>query len=112
MTTSLEPAPQYGIVLVTAASQTEAEQLARALVESKLAACVNFWSIRSVYTWKGEVQQDDEWQLMIKTDLSQFSALEAQIRALHSYEVPEVIALPLVTGSQPYLDWMTAQLTR
>lgn len=101
---------QYGIVLVTAASQAEAESIADALVAAKLAACVSMMPIRSIYTWKGEVCRDDEWQLMIKTDLNQFANLEAKIRAIHSYETPEIIAIPIVAGLQPYLDWISAQV--
>lgn len=96
----------YGIVLVTAGSQTEAEAIAKVLVESKLAACVSLTPIRSIYSWKDELCEDEEWQLTIKTDLTQFDALEAKIRQLHSYEVPEIIAIPIVAGSLDYLQWM------
>jgi periplasmic divalent cation tolerance protein len=96
----------YGVVLVTASSQTEAELLANALVEAKLAACVNLIPIRSVYTWKGEICRDEEWQLVIKTCLKHFPSLEAKICSLHSYETPEIIMLPIVAGSQPYLRWI------
>lgn len=106
----MEQANHYGIVLVTAASQAEAERIAEALIADRLAACVNFLPIRSIYTWQGEVCRDEEWQLIIKTDLSQFAALEAKIRSVHSYQTPEIIALPVVAGSQPYLDWITAQV--
>jgi periplasmic divalent cation tolerance protein len=98
----------YGIVLVTAGTQSEAEAIATSLVESQLAACVNILPIQSIYTWKGEINREQEWQLLIKTDLSLFSALEAKIRELHSYEVPEIIALPVLAGSQPYLNWISA----
>ncbi|NWF58236.1 MAG: divalent-cation tolerance protein CutA [Fischerella sp.] len=100
----------YGIVLVTAASREEAEAIASVLVESKLAACVNFFPIQSVYTWQGEVQKEQEWQLFIKTDLSQFSNLEAKIHEIHSYQVPEIIALPILAGSHPYLQWISEQV--
>lgn len=100
----------YGVILVTASSQTEAELIAHVLVEAKLAACVSLTPIRSVYIWKGEVCQDEEWQLIIKTRLEHFSALEAKVRTLHSYELPEIIALPIVAGSQPYLQWISAQV--
>jgi periplasmic divalent cation tolerance protein len=100
-----------GVVLVTTGSAEEARAIAQALVESKLAACVNFTPIQSVYTWQGEVQVDQEWQLMIKTDLDQFDALAKKIQALHSYDVPEVIALPIVQGATAYLNWMTDTLT-
>lgn len=96
---------QYGVVLVTAPSRDEAEAIAQNLVESKLAACVSLVPIKSIYTWKGELCKEEEWQLLIKTDLAKFESLSAKIRELHSYEVPEIIALPLVAGYPPYLDW-------
>jgi periplasmic divalent cation tolerance protein len=102
---------EYGVVLVTASSQKEAEAIATALVEAKLAACVSILPIHSIYTWKGEVHKDQEWQLLIKTDLAIFSVLEAKIREeLHSYEVPEIIALPILAGSHPYLQWISEQV--
>lgn len=97
----------YGVVLVTASSQQEAEAIATSLVKSQLAACVSLVPIQSIYTWQGELHQDQEWQLLIKTDLAQFQTLEAKIRELHSYEVPEIIALPIVAGSHPYLNWIS-----
>lgn len=102
--------PQYGIVLVTAGSQEEAKAIARTLVETHLAACVTLFPIHSVYTWNGEIQSDAEWQLLIKTDLAKFSALETQIKELHSYEVPEIVALPIVAGSTSYLNWIGEQM--
>jgi periplasmic divalent cation tolerance protein len=99
----------FGVVLVTAASQTEAEAIAHALVEAKLAACVNLLPIQSIYTWKGKVEHASEYQLLIKTDLDQFLALEAKIREIHSYQVPEIIALPILAGSLPYLQWISEQ---
>jgi len=100
----------YGVVLVTAGSQQEAEAIATSLVKSQLAACVNIVPIHSSYMWQGELHQEQEWQLLIKTDLSQFQTLETKIRELHSYEVPEIIALPIVSGSQPYLQWISEQV--
>jgi len=100
----------YGVVLVTAGSQQEAEAIGISLVKSHLAACVNIVPINSIYTWQGELHQEQEWQLLIKTNLSQFQTLETKIRELHSYEVPEIIALPIVSGSQPYLQWISEQL--
>lgn len=102
--------PQYGIVLVTAGSQEEAKAIAHTLVENHLAACVTLFPIQSVYTWNGEIQSDTEWQLLIKTDLAKFSALETQIKELHSYEIPEIVALPIVAGSMPYLNWIGEQM--
>lgn len=101
------------VVLVTGGSQEEAENIATALVELRLAACVNILPIHcSVYIWEGKVNKDKEWQLIIKTKLSQFSALEAKIQELHSYDVPEIIATPIVDGSQAYLQWMLNQMAQ
>ncbi len=97
---------QYGVALVTTSSESEAEAIASVLVESGLAACVNLFPIRSIYTWQGQVQQEREWQLLIKTDLQKFDQLTAKVKELHSYEVPEIIALPIVAGSDDYLGWL------
>ncbi|VXD15082.1 Divalent-cation tolerance protein CutA [Planktothrix serta PCC 8927] len=102
----------YAVVLVTASSRLEAEKIAKALVEKQLAACVSLTPIHSIYTWKSEVCQEDEWQLMIKTDLRQFEQLETQIKQLHSYEVPEIIALPIIKGSADYLNWISEQIQK
>jgi periplasmic divalent cation tolerance protein len=102
--------PKYGVVLVTTGSQAEGEAIAKALVSEKLAACVNLLPIDSVYTWQGELHLDREWQLIIKTNLSYFEALAAKITTLHSYEVPEIIALPIVKGTNAYLSWMDESL--
>ncbi|MBV9385794.1 MAG: divalent-cation tolerance protein CutA [Chroococcidiopsidaceae cyanobacterium CP_BM_ER_R8_30] len=104
------PPTGYGVVLVTTDSQKEAETIAGALVQFRLAACVSLLPIHSIYTWQGEVHREPEWQLLIKTDLAQFETLAAKIRELHSYEVPEIIALPIVAGSQPYLQWISEQV--
>jgi periplasmic divalent cation tolerance protein len=106
-----QPSQQYGVVLVTAGSREEAGAIARDLVESRLAACVSVFPTHSVYTWKGEIHSEDEWQLVIKTELSRFADLEAKIRQIHSYEVPEIIALPILAGSPPYLTWISEQVT-
>ncbi|YAF95704.1 MAG: divalent-cation tolerance protein CutA [Nodularia sp. CChRGM 3473] len=106
----MEIPSNYGVVLVTTANMQEAETIANALVEAKLAACVSFLPIHSIYTWQGEIHKEYEWQLLIKTDLAQFSTLEAKIREIHSYEVSEIIALPIVAGSQPYLQWISEQV--
>ncbi len=101
---------QFGVVLVTASSREEAGAIAQALISSHLAACVSLFPVHSIYTWQGEVHQDDEWQLVIKSDLTKFTAIEAKVREVHSYEVPEVIALPLLNGSEPYLKWIAEQI--
>jgi periplasmic divalent cation tolerance protein len=99
-----------GIVLVTAGSEAEAERLAHHLVDAHLAACVSVFPIRSVYRWQGEMQTEPEWQLIIKTNLSQFEQLTQVITQHHSYEVPEIIAVPIVAGLPVYLSWLQAQV--
>jgi periplasmic divalent cation tolerance protein len=95
------------LVLVTAGSEAEAETIAKALVEGRLAACVNIVSpIRSIYRWEGKIVDDREWLLVIKTQTEHFVDLETKIRALHSYQVPEVIAIPIVQGAEGYLRWL------
>jgi periplasmic divalent cation tolerance protein len=94
------------VVLVTCPPD-RAEALAAALVEGRHAACVNIVAkIRSVYRWKDEVQRDDEALLIIKTRASAFDALKQAVLQLHPYELPEVIAVSVERGHQPYLDWV------
>lgn len=100
-----------GVILVTAGSRSQAEMIARSLVAAKLAACVTLLPVQSVYTWREEIHQEEEWQLIIKSRFDRFADLEAKIRELHSYEVPEIIALPILQGSQPYLQWISQQVT-
>jgi periplasmic divalent cation tolerance protein len=96
----------FCLVLVTAGSEAEAETIAQFLVKNKLAGCVSLSPIRSIYSWQGEMRSDSEWQLVIKTDLAKFEDLKTQVQELHSYEVPEIIAIPIVAGSKAYLDWL------
>ncbi len=100
----------YGVVLVTVVSLEEAQTIAQRLIESKLAACVNMFPIDSWYLWQGKINQDQEYQLIIKADLNNFAELTEQIKTLHSYEVPEIIALPIVAGSVSYLRWLGESL--
>lgn len=102
----------YGVVLVTASSQAEGEAIANALVEAQLAACVTLIPVHSIYTWQGQVMKEQEWQMVIKTKLAEFPLLEQKIRELHSYEVPEIIALPIVAGSAPYLQWISESVKK
>lgn len=97
---------QYGVALVTTSTEQEAEAIASALVVSGLAACVNIFPVRSIYIWQGQVNNEQEWQLFIKTDLQKFDQLAVKVKELHSYELPEIIALPIVAGSPEYLGWI------
>jgi periplasmic divalent cation tolerance protein len=96
------------IVITTCASREEADQLATEIVENRLAACVQISEINSTYTWEGEVAQEAEFKLVIKTRRELYEELEAWIREQHSYDVPEIILVPVETGSAEYLDWIEA----
>ncbi|MEK7403527.1 MAG: divalent-cation tolerance protein CutA [Acidobacteriota bacterium] len=101
------------VVLSTCASGEEAERIARRLVESRLAACVNLVAgVRSFYHWKGALQEDAEWLLVIKSRRGLFERLRAELEKVHSYETPEMLALPVVDGAPNYLNWLDAELSR
>ena len=95
------------IVLTTAASHDEAARLAATFVEERLAACATLIpSVESIYRWEGQVETAAETLLMLKTGIDQLAALEARLRELHSYEVPEFVVLPIESGSRLYLEWL------
>ena len=95
------------VVMMTAASREEAARLAEMLVGARLAACVQIMpEMESIYRWKGEVHRDAEVLLLAKTTTASFAQLEQEVRALHSYETPEIIALPVVVASTPYFNWL------
>jgi periplasmic divalent cation tolerance protein len=98
----------YRLVLVTCANNMQAKLIARSVIEKRLAACVNILRnpIESHYRWKGKVEKARELLLIIKTTARRLGALEREVKRLHSYEVPEFIALPIVAGSKAYLDWL------
>jgi periplasmic divalent cation tolerance protein len=99
------------VVLSTCSSEEEAEKLARSLVEEHLAACVNVISgIQSYYRWQGKVEQASEFLLIIKSSRARFGELRAALEKVHSYEVPEVIALPVLDGAPNYLNWLDNNL--
>lgn len=99
------------VVLNTCGSAEEAERLARSLVEERLAACVTVISpVRSFYRWKGAVADEAEWLLVIKTSRPLFARLRIALESTHSYEVPEIIALPVIEGSSSYLSWLDSEL--
>ena len=101
---------EISVVLVTAGNEEEAAKIGRTLVEEKLAACANIVPrIRSIYRWKGEVHDEAESLLLIKTPTALFPALQARVRELHSYEVPEITAFPLANGLPEYLAWVAAE---
>ena len=99
------------VVFCTCGSPDEASRIANALVEERLAACVNIVPpIRSIYRWQGAVEQAAETLLLIKTTAERFPALRDRIQGLHSYEVPEIIAVPIYDGSAAYLSWLSGEV--
>jgi periplasmic divalent cation tolerance protein len=99
------------VVLSACDSEEQAARLARHLVELRLAACVNIVpGVRSVYRWKGAIEDTAEWILVIKSRRDLFSSLRSEIAKMHSYEVPELVALPVVEGAENYLTWMDREL--
>lgn len=101
----------YVVVLVTVGSPEEAIRLADTLVEERLAACVNrLGPVQSTYRWKGRVERDEEQLLIIKTRDDVFERLKKRVEEIHSYTVPEIIALPIVKGNESYLDWLGKQV--
>jgi periplasmic divalent cation tolerance protein len=99
------------VVLNTCGSEAEAERLARLLVDLRLAACVSIAPrIRSFYRWNGAVESSEEWLLLIKSSRPLFEPLRAALEGAHSYQVPEVLALPVVDGAANYLNWLEANL--
>ncbi len=99
------------VALSTCGSEEEARKLAKSLVEARAAACVNIVpGVSSVYRWKGKIEEDNEWLLLIKTRRELFDRLRALLEELHSYEVPELIAVSIDDASAPYLEWIEQQL--
>lgn len=100
------------VVLVTCGSPNEARKIARSLVQHRLAACVNVvrTPVESIYRWKGKVDRAKETLLVIKSSRRRFPALQADVKRLHGYDVPEIIALPVTAGSNEYLRWLSQSL--
>ena len=99
------------VILSTCPTEVEAEKLARLLVDERLAACVNVVPrMRSYYRWQGAVESAEECLLVIKSARAMFEPLRAALEKAHSYEVPEVVALPIVAGSAAYLNWLESNL--
>ena len=97
---------KYSVVLTTTSNEQQAEELAQKILGEKLAACIQVQQIKSHYVWKGEACSDPECLLMIKTRVSLFEELEAFIRKNHTYETPEIIQIPVISGFAGYLSWI------
>ena len=103
---NITPAGAYCIVLTTTASETEADALARQIVEARLSACVQILPVRSIYRWQGALSAEPEWQLSIKTRQARFEALVQFIVEHHAYETPEIVQISITAGSAAYLRWV------
>ncbi len=101
----------YIQVLTTAGSEQEAERISAALLDQRLAACVQvIGPIVSRYRWQGKLERAEEWQCLAKTEAALYEQVEAAIRAVHSYEEPEILAVPVLAGSRGYLEWISASV--
>jgi periplasmic divalent cation tolerance protein len=101
----MNPSPL--LILCTCPDQATAERIAETVVGERLAACANLVpGLTSVYRWEGQIQRDTEWLLLVKTQAAVYPLLETRLRELHPYQTPEIIALPIQTGSAAYLDWI------
>ncbi|WP_405799628.1 divalent-cation tolerance protein CutA [Streptomyces sp. NBC_01506] len=104
--------PEFLTVLTTTDSPAKADALARGAVEARLAACAQISApVTSVYHWQGAIETTEEWQVLFKTTAACYEALEAHLTAAHDYDVPEILAVPVVRGNAPYLSWLTDETT-
>ena len=102
----------YIQVITTTGNQDDAQTIARALVERRLAACVQIVGpITSVYRWQGKIETAQEWECLVKSRRELYEPIERAIRELHPYQVPEILALPIVAGGQAYLDWIDQEVS-
>ncbi|MEU2245600.1 divalent-cation tolerance protein CutA [Streptomyces sp. NPDC019224] len=102
--------PAWLTVLTTTDSEEKAGELARGVVEARLAACVQISApVTSVYRWQNAIEAAEEWQLLIKTTAERYDELEAHLQEAHDYDTPEIIALPVLRGSARYLNWVSAE---
>ena len=97
---------KYSVIMTTTNSNENLDQIIKALLDARLAACLQYYPIKSAYVWEDEIQQDDEILLLIKTKSSLFSNIEKIINEVHSYEEPELIMTPIEDGSRGYLNWV------
>ncbi len=101
----------YVLVYSTAGDREEAKRIARRLIEEGLAACVNIWPIESVYEWEGDVEEDEEVALLVKTTAEKAERVVRRIVELHSYDVPAVLVVPVLGGHEEFLKWIKEQVS-
>ncbi len=97
---------EYCVVLSTAGTQKNKDEIIKGLLEGKLAACIQTMAIESHYVWKGQVCNDNEWLLIVKTRKDLYALVEDKIKDLHEYEVPQIVQIPIVEGFNSYLEWL------
>jgi periplasmic divalent cation tolerance protein len=97
---------QYSVIITTTSSKNDAEKIIRPLLEEKLAACIQIYDIKSFYSWEGKINEDNEQILLIKAKSDLYKEIEESIRKNHTYDVPEIIQLPILNGSASYLNWI------
>ncbi|MBS3781443.1 MAG: divalent-cation tolerance protein CutA [Candidatus Thermoplasmatota archaeon] len=103
---------EYIMVLTTTGNEKEAEKISKKLIEQNLGACVQILGpIKSTYSWEDELMKSEEWMCFIKTRSDKFRKVESKIKEVHSYENPEIIALPIIEGSQEYLEWVDEKVS-
>lgn len=102
---------EYLVILVTASSDVQARRIARKLLQDKLAACVNFIPVDSMFVWKGEIQEEEEVLMIIKSRAEVFDDLMNAVKSIHTYDTPEIIGMPVVLGSDDYLKWIKNEVT-
>jgi len=101
---------EYVLILVTTSDKTEAEQISKSLVEKRLIACCNIiFPVSSFFRWKDEICHEQEALMVLKTVFKHFPAIVKEVKKLHSYETPEIIALPIIDGSEDYLNWIKTE---
>jgi len=101
----------YTLIMVTASSREEAEKIATTLLKRKLIACANILGpVSSRFWWQGKIDSAEEYMIFMKTKRELFNQVADNVKQLHSYEVPEIIALPIVEGAKPYLEWINSNL--
>jgi periplasmic divalent cation tolerance protein len=101
----------YTIILVTTANREEAEKISKALLNERLIACANIIGpVNSLFWWHGKIENAEEYILLMKTRSEMFEKFAEKVKALHSYEVPEIIAIPIIKGFKPYLEWLNKSL--
>ena len=102
--------PDYIVIYITTGSVNEAKKIGRVLIEEKLAACSNIISpIRSIYRWQGKICDDKEALMVLKTRKKHFEQIVKRVETLHSYDVPEIIAIPIIEGSSKYMSWLNEE---